>query len=84
VGFAGAETAEPDDPTPYCLCQKPQYGEMIGCETENCPHGEWFHLHCVGLQAAPKGLWYCPPCRMAQSAAMERAPSKKSHHRKGP
>ena len=81
-GAVFTENAEPDDPTPYCLCQKPQYGEMIGCESADCPHGEWFHFFCVALTAAPKGVWYCPPCRKTNAEAAERAP-KKSHHRKG-
>ena len=83
AGGGFAENAELEDQTPYCLCQKPQYGEMIGCENAACPHGEWFHMYCVALTAAPKGIWYCPPCRKALTEAAERAP-KKSHHRKGP
>mmetsp|Transcript_146526 Transcript_146526/g.207789 ORF Transcript_146526/g.207789 Transcript_146526/m.207789 type:complete len:221 (-) Transcript_146526:45-707(-) len=43
-------------------------GEMVGCDTEEgCPHGEWFHLVCVGLRQSPPAdkKWYCPECRAA-------------------
>lgn len=23
---------------------------QIGCDNEDCEHGEWFHYHCVGLE----------------------------------
>ena len=26
-----------------------------------CPY-EWFHYPCVGIEAPPKGKWYCPTC----------------------
>eukprot|EP00038_Savillea_parva_P028319 m.64320 g.64320 ORF g.64320 m.64320 type:complete len:229 (-) comp8218_c1_seq1:173-859(-) len=40
-------------------------GEMVGCDEEGCPHGEWFHLGCVGLTEPPPPdkKWYCPECR---------------------
>lgn len=28
------------DPTPYCYCQKQSYGEMIGCDSDDCRY-EW-------------------------------------------
>lgn len=46
----------------YCFCQKPSFGEMVGCDADGCPY-EWFHFHCVGLSAEPRGKWYCPECR---------------------
>ncbi|XP_064636755.1 inhibitor of growth protein 1-like [Lineus longissimus] len=52
---------DPDEPT-YCLCEQVSYGEMIGCDNDNCPI-EWFHFNCVGLTNKPKGRWYCPKCR---------------------
>ena len=27
-----------------------------------CPY-EWFHYPCVGIEAPPKGKWYCPTCQ---------------------
>ncbi|KAK8854724.1 hypothetical protein IAR55_003463 [Kwoniella newhampshirensis] len=53
--------ADPNEPR-YCYCHQVSYGEMIGCENEECPY-EWFHLSCVGLQASPTGKWWCEVCR---------------------
>lgn len=59
---------EPVDETLYCFCQRPSYGDMIGCENEqSCPNGDWFHYKCVGImnrvQALPyttgKQPWFC-------------------------
>ena len=36
----------------YCYCNQVSYGEMVGCDSDNCPK-EWFHLQCVGLTRAP-------------------------------
>ena len=36
----------------YCYCDGVSYGEMVGCDGENCER-EWFHLNCVGLSRAP-------------------------------
>lgn len=52
---------DPDEPT-YCLCNRVSYGEMIGCDYDQCQI-EWFHFDCVGLNNKPKGKWYCPHCR---------------------
>ncbi|XP_031573130.1 inhibitor of growth protein 1-like [Actinia tenebrosa] len=51
---------DPNEPT-YCLCKQVSFGEMIGCDNDNCPI-EWFHFQCVGLTNKPKGKWYCPKC----------------------
>ena len=51
---------DPNEPT-YCLCQQVSFGQMIGCDNNECPV-EWFHFGCVGLSAKPKGKWYCPNC----------------------
>ncbi len=51
---------DPNEPT-YCLCQQVSYGEMIGCDNNDCPI-EWFHFGCMGLSNKPKGKWYCPKC----------------------
>jgi len=51
---------DPNEPT-YCLCQQVSYGEMIGCDNQDCPI-EWFHFPCMNLQDKPKGKWYCPKC----------------------
>ncbi|XP_054719670.1 inhibitor of growth protein 1-like [Uloborus diversus] len=59
---------DPDEPT-YCLCDQVSYGEMIGCDNEDCER-EWFHFSCVGLTTKPKGKWYCPTCRGDRSNQM--------------
>jgi hypothetical protein len=55
------EPIDPNEPT-YCLCNQVSFGEMIGCDNEECSI-EWFHFQCVGLTSKPKGKWYCPICR---------------------
>lgn len=52
---------DPDEPV-YCVCQRISFGEMIGCDNDDCQI-EWFHFECVGLTSKPKGKWYCPRCR---------------------
>lgn len=37
----------------YCICNQVSFGEMVGCDNDNCVR-EWFHLGCVGLRTAPK------------------------------
>ncbi|WAR26318.1 ING3-like protein [Mya arenaria] len=54
---------DPNEPR-YCLCNQVSYGEMVGCDNDDCPI-EWFHYPCVGLTQAPKGKWYCPQCTAA-------------------
>ncbi|EJU05703.1 hypothetical protein DACRYDRAFT_98327 [Dacryopinax primogenitus] len=49
------------EPT-YCYCHRVSFGEMIGCDAEDCPHGGWFHLECLGLDNPPKGSFFCDDC----------------------
>ena len=42
---------DPNEPR-YCICNGPGYGEMVGCDGDNC-RKEWFHLKCVGLKTPP-------------------------------
>ncbi|XP_064633598.1 inhibitor of growth protein 3-like [Lineus longissimus] len=61
---AGVEwTYDPNEPR-YCVCNQVSYGDMVGCDNDDCPI-EWFHYGCVGLTQAPKGKWYCPQCLAA-------------------
>eukprot|EP00968_Pinguiococcus_pyrenoidosus_P004099 scaffold269_cov229-Pinguiococcus_pyrenoidosus.AAC.11 len=48
----------------YCFCRNVAYGEMVGCDNDNCPY-EWFHLECLGLSEPPPDNepWFCPECR---------------------
>ncbi|KAI9226690.1 MAG: plan Homeodomain finger of tumor Supressor Ing4 [Piptocephalis tieghemiana] len=54
-----------DEPR-YCICHQVSYGEMVGCDGEDCEI-EWFHYECVGLTTKPKGDWYCPDCSKKRS-----------------
>ncbi len=56
-----------DEPL-YCYCNQVSYGEMVGCDGDDCKR-EWFHLPCTGLATLPKGKWYCDDC----SAKLKRA-----------
>ena len=51
------------DNTLYCFCQRVLFGEMIGCDNDDCKY-EWFHWSCVGITSPPKDdeVWYCPDC----------------------
>lgn len=49
-----------DEPL-YCYCNQVSYGEMVGCDGDDCKR-EWFHLPCIGLATLPKGKWYCDEC----------------------
>ena len=59
AGIEGEEEEEDDnaeveaeDEEKWCYCEKPSYGEMVGCDNAGCLR-EWFHLECVGLKKAP-------------------------------
>ena len=86
-GAAGGSQVGPDkmdtdvkegeeDMKEYCFCRNLSYGQMIGCDNNQCAY-EWFHVGCVGFKEPPKeeGAWYCPVCRtqaglgMGQTAA---------------
>lgn len=46
----------------YCFCQRGSYGNMVGCDNDNCKY-QWFHYECVGLMEEPKGEWFCIECK---------------------
>ncbi|BEJ01881.1 hypothetical protein CcaverHIS631_0605630 [Cutaneotrichosporon cavernicola] len=52
---------DPNEPR-YCYCNQVSYGEMVGCDNDDCPM-EWFHLSCLGLTHPPAGEWMCDVCR---------------------
>lgn len=70
---------DPNEPT-YCLCVQVSFGEMIGCDNDECPI-EWFHFSCVGLNHKPKGKWYCPKCRGDTEKTMDKALEKAKKER---
>lgn len=83
VGSIGTGTEEVDM-TPYCICHRPAYGQMIGCDNSECK-GEWFHLDCMRLSRLPsKGeAWYCPACRpIMERAALAAREGTRSTKRK--
>ncbi|RPD64805.1 hypothetical protein L227DRAFT_571266 [Lentinus tigrinus ALCF2SS1-6] len=60
-GMSAEPDGDVDDNKTYCFCDGVSYGEMIGCDDEECER-EWFHLACVGLTTPPEGGWYCETC----------------------
>ena len=45
-----------------CQCGEGENGQKwIGCDGADCAIG-WYHLSCVGLKRAPKGMWLCSDC----------------------
>ncbi|XP_051565420.1 inhibitor of growth protein 1-like [Myxocyprinus asiaticus] len=62
---------DPNEPT-YCLCEQVSFGEMIGCDNDECTI-EWFHFSCVDLHHKPKGKWYCPNCRGDNEKTMDKS-----------
>lgn len=61
-GEAEEDLEEGEDTTLYCFCQKISFGDMVGCDNDNCKY-QWFHWNCVGLKSEPAGEWLCPECR---------------------
>jgi inhibitor of growth protein 3 len=62
------DTTEADGEEPlYCYCRSVSYGDMIACDSDDCPI-EWFHYACVGIDPAhpPRGKWYCKECSAAR------------------
>ncbi|CAK7897078.1 chromatin modification-related protein Yng2p [[Candida] anglica] len=71
---AGAGAGDDADNNLYCFCQRVSFGEMIGCDNDDCKY-EWFHWACVGITSPPKDddIWYCPDC----SPKMEKRKKKR-------
>ncbi|CAL8465041.1 g4576 [Coccomyxa elongata] len=63
---AGGSTLDPTEPV-YCYCRRVSFGEMVACDNPDCPV-EWFHFECVGMDAQPKGKWYCRDCEALKEA----------------
>ncbi|KAI6778784.1 Transcriptional regulatory protein-like protein [Emericellopsis cladophorae] len=59
-GLSSGEGDIEDEPL-YCYCNGISYGEMVGCDSDDCER-EWFHLSCVGLKVAPAGKFTSRPC----------------------
>lgn len=67
---------EDADETRYCVCNNVSYGDMIGCDDDNCQR-EWFHLGCVGLLKPPQGTWYCGECTQRRAARNQKTKKAK-------
>lgn len=65
----------------YCYCRQVSYGQMIGCDGEDCPR-EWFHLDCIGLKEPPKGQWFCRECHEQMQTQQQRGSSHKTSKRR--
>ncbi|GAB1519112.1 hypothetical protein RhiTH_002178 [Rhizoctonia solani] len=71
---------EADRQREWCLCRRPDsWGEMIRCDMPTCAI-QWYHLRCVGLDAAAKARdeWICEDCNRKNAQRRQEA------HRDGP
>jgi hypothetical protein len=67
-----AVVVEEDNPDElFCVCRTPSHGEMVGCDNDSCPNGEWFHVGCMNLKEGittsaewSQQTWYCPECAL--------------------
>jgi hypothetical protein len=52
------------DPTivRYCDCDRPEFGRMLACQSDNCKH-KWYHYSCIGITRAPQKKWICHNCK---------------------
>ena len=58
--------ARENDRKLYCICRRPSFGPMIGCDNPSCTF-QWFHYPCVHITRAPKGKWFCEYCKIKPS-----------------
>lgn len=74
---SNAGGADDADEARYCFCNNVSYGDMIGCDDDDCER-EWFHLGCVGLTKPPQGTWYCEACLERRAANGRGGKAKKA------
>ncbi|KZV62469.1 hypothetical protein PENSPDRAFT_591385 [Peniophora sp. CONT] len=68
---------ENEDSEIYCFCQKPSFGEMIGCDNEDCAY-QWFHISCVKIRMPLPEQWYCSDCiKKGYALSVNQAGNKK-------
>jgi hypothetical protein len=67
-GEADAD-GEPDDRL-YCICQQKSYGEMIGCDNDECPY-EWVRLFLDSPAIASSRVHGLTHCGCGGTAVME-------------
>ena len=46
---------------PYCICKFDSGDDMIGCDNQKCPNGEWFHYECYNINDGDTESieWFC-------------------------
>lgn len=74
AGVGGQQDGDED--ALYCFCQRVSYGEMVGCDGEDCKY-EWFHISCVGLSNPLPDTWYCDECKAKLEKDANGPPKKK-------
>uniref|UniRef100_A0A915M373 Zinc finger PHD-type domain-containing protein n=1 Tax=Meloidogyne javanica TaxID=6303 RepID=A0A915M373_MELJA len=52
---ADEEGEEETDDRAWCYCKQGSAGNMVACDSKNCPY-EWFHYECVGITQVEKGF----------------------------
>ena len=64
IEMVDEEEHEDEDENRYCFCNVKSYGEMVGCENDDCKY-QWFHTGCLHMKKVPDEdeVWYCPECR---------------------
>ncbi|ORX38443.1 hypothetical protein BD324DRAFT_620889 [Kockovaella imperatae] len=72
---------DPNEPR-YCYCNNVSYGQMVGCENDECPL-EWFHLGCIGLTQPPTGKWWCNICKPKTDVDPGGGGGQKHKHKRG-
>lgn len=65
------ELEDERDENLYCFCQRGSFGEMIGCDSDDCKY-EWFHIGCVGVSKPLPQTWVCSDC-LAKNKKRRRA-----------
>lgn len=53
--FDDEEGEEEADDKAWCYCKQGSAGNMVACDSKNCPY-EWFHYECVGITQVRKGF----------------------------
>ena len=73
LGMGGPEQEEEEsDDTKYCFCQRVSFGDMVGCDNDDCRF-QWFHWECVNIKESPVGEWLCPECRKLPPSKIKRS-----------
>ena len=64
VEMVDGDGEEEEDENRYCFCNEKSYGEMVGCENDDCKY-QWFHTGCLHMKKMPEEdeVWFCPECR---------------------